>query len=275
MDLTCVEIRDQYSVSILAVSVCLTRIIPTRHGYITELASAAAATDDVGIAMPHQKHVTDFQPARLLPGTFDPSSAFHHNVKRFPSFFLGRMGRTPASSKPTEVLQPWADTKHRCERRQRVMWFTHSLSRFDPHGHIPEPPGHQIPELHAPPWRHQPRRPNMHLMNWNTYRQHVVAGVGNVARLSPDTVKGYAQLSQANAKDSHLGAKTSELIALAVAISLRCDGCIAVHTAEAKKAGTTKEEIAEALGIAISVNAGAALVYSTRTMDALDAATEA
>ena len=115
----------------------------------------------------------------------------------------------------------------------------------------------------------------MYMIDWNTYRQQVVAGIGNVAKLSPDTVKGYVQLNQANAKDSHLGAKTRELIALAVAISLRRDGCIAVHTAEAKMTGTTKEEIAEALGVAISVNAGAALVYSTGTMVALAAATEA
>ena len=65
------------------------------------------------------------------------------------------------------------------------------------------------------------------------------------------------------------------LIALAVAVSLRCDGCITTHAAEAKKAGATKEEIAEALGVAVSVNAGAALVYSTRTLDAWDALNEA
>jgi alkylhydroperoxidase/carboxymuconolactone decarboxylase family protein YurZ len=34
------------------------------------------------------------------------------------------------------------------------------------------------------------------------------------------------------------------------------------------KNGATKEEIAEALGVATAVNAGAALVYSTRVMDA-------
>jgi AhpD family alkylhydroperoxidase len=114
----------------------------------------------------------------------------------------------------------------------------------------------------------------MHMIDWNSYRQQVVAGVGGIAKLSPDTVKGYAQLSQANAKTGAFDAKTRELIALAVAISLRCDGCIAVHSAEARKAGASKEEIAEALGVAISVNAGAALVYSTRTIDAFDAAGE-
>jgi AhpD family alkylhydroperoxidase len=60
-----------------------------------------------------------------------------------------------------------------------------------------------------------------------------------------------------------------ELIALAVAVTARCDGCIAVHTEAAIRHGATKEEIAEALGVAVAVNAGAALVYSTRVMDAV------
>jgi AhpD family alkylhydroperoxidase len=115
----------------------------------------------------------------------------------------------------------------------------------------------------------------MHMLDWNTYRQQLIAGVGGIAKLSPDTVKGYTQLRQAGARTGHLDAKTRELIALAVAISLRCDGCITVHVAEARKLGATKEEIAEALGVATSINIGAALVYSTRTMDAFDAAAEA
>jgi AhpD family alkylhydroperoxidase len=110
----------------------------------------------------------------------------------------------------------------------------------------------------------------MHMIDWNSYRGQLATGVGSFAKLSPDTVKGYSQLGQANSHTGSLGTKTRELIALAVAISLRCDGCIATHTAAAKKAGATKEEIAEALGVAISVNAGAALVYSARALDALD-----
>lgn len=112
----------------------------------------------------------------------------------------------------------------------------------------------------------------MTMLNWNDYRNQILARVGEIGRLSPETVKGYMALGSAGAKTGHLDAKTRELIALAVAISLRCDGCIAVHTAAAKKLGATKEEIAEALGVGISVNAGAALVYSTRTLDAFDAA---
>jgi AhpD family alkylhydroperoxidase len=77
-------------------------------------------------------------------------------------------------------------------------------------------------------------------------------------------------LSNAGKKTNHLDAKTRELIAVAVAVSLRCDGCIAVHSAEAVKLGATKEEIAEALGVSIALNAGATMVYSARVMDAID-----
>ena len=113
----------------------------------------------------------------------------------------------------------------------------------------------------------------MAMLNWNDYRNQILARFGEIGKLSPDTVKGYAALSGAGDKTGHLDSKTHELIAVAVAITLRCDGCIAVHSAAAKKLGATKEEIAEALGVGISVNAGAALVYATRTVDAYDAAT--
>nr|WP_200808729.1 carboxymuconolactone decarboxylase family protein [Tistlia consotensis] len=113
------------------------------------------------------------------------------------------------------------------------------------------------------------------MMDWNGYRRQVLAGVGALSKLSPDTVKGYLALGGAGAKTAQLDARTRELIALAVAISLRCDGCITVHAEAARKAGATEEELAEALGVAIGVNAGAALVYSTRTLDAFAAASEA
>jgi AhpD family alkylhydroperoxidase len=112
----------------------------------------------------------------------------------------------------------------------------------------------------------------MAMHDWNNYRNQVVTGVGEIGKLSPDTVRGYATLGGAGAKTGHFDGKTRELIALAVAVTLRCDGCITVHAAAAKKFGATEEELGEALGVAISVNAGAALVYSVRTHEAFRAA---
>ena len=109
------------------------------------------------------------------------------------------------------------------------------------------------------------------MLDWIDYRKELMGRIGEIAKLSPDTVKAYQMLSAAGQKTGQFDAKTRELIALAVAVTLRCDGCITVHSDAALKHGATREEIAEALGVAISVNAGAALVYSARTMDAVAA----
>jgi AhpD family alkylhydroperoxidase len=109
------------------------------------------------------------------------------------------------------------------------------------------------------------------MLDWNGYREQVLATVTELARTSPDTVRGYRQLSDAGSKKDLLGAKTRELIALAVAVTRQCDGCITIHTAAALKHGATRDEIVEALGVAIAVNAGAALIYSARVLDAVAA----
>ncbi len=106
------------------------------------------------------------------------------------------------------------------------------------------------------------------MLDWNLYQQQLMAGIGDISTLSPETVRGYRELSEAGNKTGKLDSKTRELIALAVAVTRQCDGCITVHTDAAAKHGATREEIAEALGVAIAVNAGATLVYSTRVMDA-------
>lgn len=106
--------------------------------------------------------------------------------------------------------------------------------------------------------------------NWKQTRQDINARAVELNALIPETMKGIAILGAAGSKTNYLDAKTRELIALAVAVTTRCDGCIAFHAAEAKKLGITAAELAEALGMAINLNAGAAVVYSTHVMDAFD-----
>jgi AhpD family alkylhydroperoxidase len=111
------------------------------------------------------------------------------------------------------------------------------------------------------------------MLDWNTYPRQILVGIGQLGKISPDIVRGYRELSDAGNKTAKLDAKTRELIALAVAVTRQCDGCITVHTDAAVKHGATREEIVEALGVAITVNSGAALVYSARVMDAFSAKT--
>ena len=106
------------------------------------------------------------------------------------------------------------------------------------------------------------------MFNWQEYQQQLLANIAEIGKISPEIVRGYRGLSDAGKKTAVLDAKTRELIALAVAVTRQCDGCITIHTNAALKEKATREEIVEALGVAIAVNAGAALVYSARVMDA-------
>src|SRR3979411_2116070 len=108
------------------------------------------------------------------------------------------------------------------------------------------------------------------MLDWNDYRSQLAVGVKEIGQLSPDTIKGYMALSAAGQKADLLGAKVRELVALAVAVTLRCDGCITVHTEAAIKRGTAKEDITEALSVATTATAGAGLVCPARVMDAFN-----
>ncbi len=109
------------------------------------------------------------------------------------------------------------------------------------------------------------------LFDWNNYQAELTKSIPEFAKLTPDSLKGYQTLSAANSKNSLLGEKVRQLISLAVAVTTRCDGCITFHTDAALKAGATKQEVAEALGVAMAMNAGAALIYSLRALDSVDA----
>lgn len=79
------------------------------------------------------------------------------------------------------------------------------------------------------------------MMDWKQYKAQLMTGIGELKQLSPDSVNGYMTASGAGGKTNHLDAKTRQLISLAVAVTTRCDGCIAVHSAEAVKEGATRK----------------------------------
>lgn len=107
------------------------------------------------------------------------------------------------------------------------------------------------------------------MVHWTEMRKELRAAIGKFAGLQPDVMQGIDKM-QCGCRNRPPDAKTHELIALAVAVTTRCDGCLSVHAEAAAKQGATREEIAEALGVAITLNTGAALVYSSRALDAFD-----
>lgn len=106
--------------------------------------------------------------------------------------------------------------------------------------------------------------------NWSELLPTIQKAFGALGRSNPKMVKAYMALGEASAENEVLDAKTRELISIAVAVTTRCDGCIAVHADAAIKAGASREEVAATLATAVSLNAGAAYIYSLRTLEAYD-----
>lgn len=103
---------------------------------------------------------------------------------------------------------------------------------------------------------------------------------GEIARIStnmrvlrkdiPDTMQAFSALAQAATKYQVLDRKTKELIALAIGVATRCDGCIGFHTEALVRLGVQRSEVEEALGMAIYMGGGPALMYATDALSAFE-----
>jgi AhpD family alkylhydroperoxidase len=84
----------------------------------------------------------------------------------------------------------------------------------------------------------------------------------------PQVFAGYKGLHDSALAAGALDVRTKELIALAIAVSKECDGCIAAHAHAAVLHGATPDEAAEAIGVAFLMNGGPATVYGARAFAA-------
>ncbi len=102
------------------------------------------------------------------------------------------------------------------------------------------------------------------------YHQHLEERLAQLGRELPGPMTGFARLHKKAVEDGALDAKTKELMALAISIAVRCDGCIAYHAHDAIKAGATRAELLETIGVAIFMAGGPGSIYAAHAMDAID-----
>ncbi len=102
----------------------------------------------------------------------------------------------------------------------------------------------------------------------------VISGISaNLKILRSDigpTMQGFSAMAQAATKPGALDRKTKELIALAIGVATHCDGCIGFHMEALVKLGATRTEIEEALGMAVYMGGGPALMYAADAVGAYE-----
>jgi AhpD family alkylhydroperoxidase len=103
------------------------------------------------------------------------------------------------------------------------------------------------------------------MTDWPEMTKELSPHLRDLRQTMPEVMKAFAAISQAA-----LAPKALELIALAIAVALRCDDCIAFHVKSALQQGASREEVTEALGMAIYMGAGPSVMYASHALDAYE-----
>ncbi|MFZ1396881.1 MAG: carboxymuconolactone decarboxylase family protein [Candidatus Promineifilaceae bacterium] len=107
------------------------------------------------------------------------------------------------------------------------------------------------------------------MKNYPEYYEHLTQLMGKLGGEIPGPMGGFGRLHQSAISDGVLSAKVKELIALGIAITVRCDGCIAFHVHDALEAGAAHQEIMESIGVAVLMGGGPSVVYGSEALEAL------
>ncbi|MGD9965750.1 MAG: carboxymuconolactone decarboxylase family protein [Hyphomonadaceae bacterium] len=96
------------------------------------------------------------------------------------------------------------------------------------------------------------------------------ACASELRNLIPEAFTAFGALSRAAQAEGVLDGRTKELLALAISVAIRCDACIAYHARGALRAGASRQEVAEALGVAIQMGGGPSVNYGSHALRAYD-----
>ena len=105
------------------------------------------------------------------------------------------------------------------------------------------------------------------MKQWSDHLNEIKGLMRTLRGDTPDVMKAFSGLAQAALKPQALDAKTKELVALGISVAIRCDDCIGFHVKAALEHGATREEVIEALGMAIYMGAGPSVMYATHALE--------
>lgn len=104
--------------------------------------------------------------------------------------------------------------------------------------------------------------------NWPDATRELAAQLRNLRGAAPEVMKAFAAIAQAASTPGELDRKTKELVALGIAVAVRCDDCIGFHVKAALEQGASRKEVTEVLGMAIYMGAGPSAMYASHTLEA-------
>ena len=108
------------------------------------------------------------------------------------------------------------------------------------------------------------------LKDWNEMAADLSKLVGQVRGGVPEAMKGFSALARGASAAGALDGKTKELVALALGIAARCDGCLAFHAKAVVELGGTRDEVMEIIAMSVYMGGGPSLMYGAMALEAFD-----
>jgi AhpD family alkylhydroperoxidase len=108
------------------------------------------------------------------------------------------------------------------------------------------------------------------MTNWPEHTKDLIAHLRTLRSGTPEVMKAFSGLAQAALAPKALDCKTKELIALGIAVAIRCDDCIGFHVKAALEHGASRDEVSETLGMAVYMGAGPSVMYASHALDAFE-----
>jgi len=95
-------------------------------------------------------------------------------------------------------------------------------------------------------------------------------GILQLRKGVPDAMSGFSALAKGALQTGALSELHKELIALAIGVAGHCDGCIGFHAKALVRLGAKREEVMEALAVAVYMGGGPSLMYAANAIQAFD-----
>ena len=108
------------------------------------------------------------------------------------------------------------------------------------------------------------------MKSWPDLTRELSGQLRNLRGGAPEVMKAFGALAQSALARKALDPKTKELIALGIAVAVRCDDCIGFHVKAALEQGASDDEVLEALGMAIYMGAGPSVMYASHALAAFE-----
>jgi AhpD family alkylhydroperoxidase len=105
---------------------------------------------------------------------------------------------------------------------------------------------------------------------WQEKIDHRMSLMQRFGQANPEVMKAFRGLMGPGMAANAIDEKTKELVAVGIAVAIRCDDCIALHVKNAVGVGVTRQELIDVVSVCMVMGGGPSMMYGTHALEVID-----